>query len=39
MITIVGQISSADEAKEIEVITRNFIVAKRMKTLAQTLRN
>ncbi len=39
MIPIVGQILSAGEAKEIEVITRNFIVAKRMKKLAQTLRD
>ncbi len=35
---IVGQVSSAGEANEIELITRNVIVANRMKELARTLR-
>jgi hypothetical protein len=35
---IVGQVSSADEANEIELITRNFIVANKMKELARTLK-
>ena len=34
---IVGQVSSATEADEIELITRNFIVARRIKELAQNL--
>jgi hypothetical protein len=34
---IVGQVSSATEADEIELITRNFIVARRIKELAQTV--
>jgi hypothetical protein len=38
MLMIVGQVSSADEAKEIELITRNFIVANKMKELARTLK-
>jgi hypothetical protein len=35
---IVGQVSNAGEANEIELITRNFIVANRMKELARTLK-
>jgi hypothetical protein len=35
---IVGQVSSAEEANEIELITRNFIVANRMKELAHTIK-
>jgi hypothetical protein len=38
MMKIVGQVSSAAEADEIERITRNFIVANRVKELAQTLK-
>jgi hypothetical protein len=34
---IVGQVSNAAEADEIELITRNFVVARRIKELAQTL--
>jgi hypothetical protein len=35
---IVGQVLSDGEANEIELITRNFIVANRMKELARTLK-
>lgn len=35
---IVGQISSAEEADEIEFITKNFIVGNRVKELAGSLR-
>jgi hypothetical protein len=38
MMKIVGQVSSASEANEIELITRNFIVANRAKELAQSLK-
>ncbi len=38
MLMIVGQIHSAAEADEIMVITRNFLVANRMKELARSLR-
>jgi hypothetical protein len=34
---IVGQVSSAAEADEIELITRNFIVGNRIKELARSL--
>jgi len=37
MLMIVGQISNAEEAAEIENITKNFIVANRAKELAHTL--
>ncbi len=39
MIMIVGQISSAEEAKEIEFITKNLIVGNRAKELARTLKH
>ena len=35
---IVGQVSSAGEANEIELIARNFIVANRMKEVARSLK-
>ena len=35
---IVGQVSSATEADEIELITRNFIVGNRIKELARSLK-
>jgi hypothetical protein len=38
MLMIVGQISSPEEANEIEFITKNFVVANRIKDLARTLR-
>jgi hypothetical protein len=34
---IVGHVSSPEEAAEIEFIAKSFIVAHRIKTLAQTL--
>jgi hypothetical protein len=39
MLMIVGQISSPGEANEIEVITKNFVVANRIKELARTLKH
>jgi|WetSurMetagenome_2_1015567.scaffolds.fasta_scaffold09171_4 hypothetical protein len=39
MMMIVGQVSNAGEAAEIELIARNFIVANRMKELARSLKN
>jgi hypothetical protein len=38
MVMIVGQVQNATETDEIELITRNFIVANRMKELARSLR-
>ncbi|HWR63215.1 MAG TPA: hypothetical protein VN365_02300 [Candidatus Thermoplasmatota archaeon] len=38
MLMIVGQVQNAAEADEIELITRNFVVANRMKELARSLR-
>jgi hypothetical protein len=38
MMMIVGQISSPEEANEIEFITKNFVVGKRAKELARSLR-
>jgi hypothetical protein len=38
MMMIVGQVSNPAEANEIELITRNFIVANRIKELAQSLK-
>lgn len=35
---IVGQVSSAEEATEIEFIVKSFVVANRIKTLAHNLR-
>jgi len=35
---IVGQVSSPEEAIEIEFIVKSFVVANRIKTLAQNLR-
>jgi hypothetical protein len=37
MLMIVGQISSPEEANEIEFITKNFVVANRAKELARSL--
>jgi hypothetical protein len=39
MLMIVGQISSPEEAHELEYITKNFVVANRIKELARTLKN
>ena len=38
MLMIVGQVQNAAEADEIELITRNFVVANRMKELARSFR-
>ena len=38
MMMIVGQISSAKESNEIQLITRNFIIANRMRELGRSLR-
>jgi hypothetical protein len=38
MLMIVGYISSAGEAAEVECITKNFIVANRAKELARILK-
>jgi len=38
MLMIVGQILSPGEANEIEQITKNFVVANRIKELARTLK-
>ena len=38
MLMIVGQISSPEEANEIEAITKNFVVGNRAKELARTIR-
>jgi hypothetical protein len=35
---IVGQVSSAEEASEIERITRNFVVANRIREVARTIK-
>ena len=35
---IVGQVSTPEEATEIEFIAKSFVVANRAKTLAQTLK-
>ena len=35
---IVGQVSNAEEAKEIESITKSFIVGKRARALALTIK-
>jgi len=35
---IVGQISSPEEATEVEFIVKSFVVANRIKTLVQNLR-
>jgi hypothetical protein len=39
MLMIVGQISSPEEANEIEFITKNFVVANRAKQLARSIRS
>ncbi len=38
MIMIVGQVSTPQEAKEIEFITKSFVVGNRARTLAQQLK-
>ncbi len=38
MFMIVGQISGADEASEVEFITKSFVVANRARHLAQKLK-
>jgi hypothetical protein len=35
---IVGQVSNAEEAKEVEFIAKSFVVANRIRTLALQLR-
>ena len=35
---IVGQVSSPEEATEVEFIVKSFVVANRIKTLAQKVR-
>jgi hypothetical protein len=35
---IVGQVSSPEEATEVEFIAKSFVVANRIKALAQNLR-
>jgi len=37
MLMIVGQVSGVEEAKEIEAITKSFVVANRARTLAQRI--
>jgi hypothetical protein len=37
MFMIVGQVSSPEQATEIEFITKHFVVANRAKELARTL--
>jgi len=38
MMKIVGQISSADEAEEIEFITKSFVIGNRAKDLASQIK-
>ncbi|MFH1101594.1 MAG: hypothetical protein V1726_06135 [Methanobacteriota archaeon] len=38
MLMIVGQISTPEEAKEIEFITKSFVVANRTRILAQRIK-
>jgi len=38
MLMIVGQVSSPEEAKEIELITKSFIVALHTHTLARKIK-
>lgn len=38
MLMIVGQVSGVEEAKEIEFITKSFVVANRVHVLAQKAR-
>ena len=38
MMKIVGQISSEDEAKEIEFITKSFVIGNRAKVLASRIK-
>jgi len=38
MMKIVGQISSADEAEEIEFITKSFVIRNRAKVLASQIK-
>jgi hypothetical protein len=38
MIKIVGQVSSADEAEEIEFITKSFVIGNRARDLASRLK-
>ena len=38
MLKIVGQVSSQDEAEEIESITKSFVVGNRARTLALRLK-
>ena len=39
MIMIVGQISSTEEALEVEFITKSLVVARRAKVLAGQIKN
>jgi len=38
MMKIVGQVSSEDEAKEIEFITKSFVIGNRARDLASKLK-
>jgi len=38
MMKIVGQVSSVDEAKEIEFITKSFVIGNRARDLASKIR-
>jgi hypothetical protein len=38
MMKIVGQVSSAEEAEEIEFITKSFVIGNRAKDLASQLK-
>jgi hypothetical protein len=38
MMKIVGQVSSAEEAEEIEFITKSFVIGNRAKDLASRLK-
>ena len=39
MLKIVGQVTSVDEANEIEFITKSFVVGNRARNLAQKSKN
>lgn len=39
MLKIVGQVTSVDEANEIEFITKSFVVGNRARSLAQKSKN
>ena len=39
MLKIVGQVTSVDEANEIEFITKSFVIGNRARVLAQKSKN